>query len=143
VLNVNSTALIQFVVVVLFVLAMYVLFFKPVTRLIEAREEHIQGSTKDAEHANQKSSEVLNTYLSKIETARKQEIERMVEARRQALEHQSLAIETARQEAQKLVGQGLAQIQEGVVRSSATLRDQAQEMSRMIAGRILGRRILA
>jgi len=132
VLNVNSTALIQFVVVVLFVLAMYVLFFKPVTRLIEAREEHIQGSTKDAEHANQKSSEVLNTYLSKIETARKQEIERMVEARRQALE-----------EAQKLVGQGLAQIQEGVVRSSATLRDQAQEMSRMIAGRILGRRILA
>src|SRR3972149_2463171 len=61
---------------------MYVLFFKPVTRLIEAREEHIQGSTKDAEHANQKSSEVLNTYLSKIETARKQEIERMVEARR-------------------------------------------------------------
>jgi len=143
VLNVDGTALIQFVVVALFVVIMFFSFFKPMTRLIEARERHIQGTSQDAEQANRRSSEILRSYIFQIEAARKQGIERMVEARRQVLEHQGLAVEAARQEAQKLIGDSLAQIQEAMVRSSLTLRDQAQEISRMIAERILGRRVEA
>lgn len=142
-LNVDGTALIQFVVVALFVVIMYFFFFKPMTHLIEARERHIQGTSQDAEQANERSSEILRTYISQIEAARGQGIDRMVEARRQVLEQQHLAVEAARQEAQRLVEESLVQVREAVTRSSASLRGQAQEMSRMIAGRILGRRVEA
>lgn len=137
----DGTALTQFLLVASLVVVMYWLFFKPMTRLIEARERHIEGAGREAGQAREKSSRILEAYASQIEAARRQGVEHMVEVRHQALERQHRALEETRGTVHEALEKSRREIREAAKESSAALRAQSEAMARMIAERMLGRRL--
>ncbi|MBI1987108.1 MAG: ATP synthase F0 subunit B [Nitrospinae bacterium] len=124
--------------------AMFILnqwLFKPVSHLLERREHAISGTWKEVEAKQTLLEERLTQYNAIIDQARREMAERITSVRKDAEGDQRRIIEKAREEASSLLQAAMARIQQEGEEAKRSLRRQTEQLSLVIAEKLLGRAI--
>lgn len=140
-LELNYTFVIQLAV---FLSAMFILnqwLFKPFSHLLERREHAISGTWKEVEARQALLEERLTRYHAIIDQARREMAERIAAIRKEAEEEQRRTTERAREQASGELQEAMARIRQEGEEARRTLRKQAEQLSRAVAGKLLGRAI--
>jgi F-type H+-transporting ATPase subunit b len=127
---------------VLFVILIFpvnALLFRPIFRVLDARDEKIAGTRRSAEQLAAQAEEVLALYersLRQVRDGAEQERkERLVGARGESMERTA----AARTEAEREIERAREQIVAGLEEARAALRPQAEQLAREVSARVLGR----
>lgn len=115
------------------------LLFKPIFRVLDEREQSIEGTRSRAEQLERDAAEALASYEKQVHKVRDES-----EQQRRSL------LETARSEGLRATGEARAgverelesargEIEASLEAARATLRGQSQELAREAASRVLGR----
>lgn len=118
------------------------LIFRPLLRVMDKREENIAGARRRAEQVQAQGNEALDRYEESIRAAR----EEMVSHRRQHLEaaRAELAQTTraAKDDAERELERAREELLASIDDARDNLRASAEELARISAERVLGRRLL-
>lgn len=130
------------ILVVLFGILVYpvnAILFKPIFRVLDAREERTSGTRKRAEKILMDAEETLAKYEGAVREVRAEaERARKGEAAA-AREANATVVETARAEAERQLDRARTELEEVLAQSRQTLRAGAQSLADEAASRVLGR----
>ncbi|MFH5836455.1 hypothetical protein ACHAL6_10305 [Proteiniclasticum sp. C24MP] len=96
--------------VLLFVLQK--LFYKPVTEIMEERQQKIEDNIRNAERKNEEAEELIRTYERKLSEIEKEKAETMNEAVKEAEEYKKNLVEKYEKEAEGKKSAFLADVRE-------------------------------
>ena len=130
-----------FLLVLLFVALMRPLFFKPLTRVMDAREAATTGARRQVEEnllvVEEKTRRYTETLrLARLEIYRQQEL-----ARRKALEERAALLKEARRQANEQIQQHKAQMNAELAEARRQVERQASALAEEIVRTILSPRI--
>ncbi len=115
------------------------LLFKPIFRVLEDREEKIDGTLKRADQLRAAAEETLARYESAIREVREEaEVERK-RSFSEARDRSTAKIDQARGAAEREIELARREVQEILEDARATLGTQAEELAGQAAERVLGR----
>ncbi len=124
---------------VLLILPVNALLFRPIFRVLDAREERIAGTRRRADQVAREAGEVTARYEDALRRAREENtrarVGRVEAARREAASDLAGAREAADREIEAARQQLAAVLEE----SRGALRVQVEELARQAAARLLGR----
>jgi F-type H+-transporting ATPase subunit b len=141
IVDLDGTVFIQLAMFFVAFLVLYVLVFKPMVALLEAREHAIEGAKDEAKHLTSDVSAKQATFdaeLRRVRGSSGEERDRL-RAEGQALERTLL--ERVRSETQALVSESKVRLESEARVARAELETQRPELARQIAGRVLGREV--
>jgi len=141
VIDLNATMLIQWGVIVALMVFLHYFLFKPVLRVIDARQAKVEGTVAGAHEVRQRADQNRVTYHERIEKAKAGMMDRAAAVREGAVRESRELLDKAREEA-------LAQVEatrERVRRESEDVRQklahEVDSLARNIAGKILEREL--
>ena len=117
------------------------LIFSPLFRVIDEREEKIEGARRRAESVQQQAQEALERYEDSIRAAHEAAVaerRRHIDAARAEL---ASTTRRAKDEADRDIAQAGAELATSLDSARASLRAGARELADLVAERILGRRL--
>jgi F-type H+-transporting ATPase subunit b len=138
-LNIDWTLGVSLISVVVFLLLLNKILFRPLHRFMEARDAGIRSDLDEAARLRQQVEASLMTYETALSTARRDMTEQALSAQRQVEAKQREVVETARSEAGKIVAEAQAAIAQDVEQARAQLADQASGLARLVVAKLLGR----
>ncbi len=115
------------------------LVYKPVSKLLEEREQKIEGSLRDAALAKQRAEEQLKEYEARMQSARQEAQEIIARAQKLGAEMQESIVNQAREEARKTMEKAKAEIQGEKAKALAAIREEVATLAVLAAGRVIGR----
>ena len=118
--------------------ALNFLFYKPVTAVLDEREEYIRNSLTTASAALLKANELTKEYEQELAESRKQAQDIIKHSQQEAQQIVSVKIKEAQQEAEKLVAEASAQLNVQKELALKTLEDQVDTLSDQIKFKLLG-----
>lgn len=138
-IELNMAFVIQIINFGILAIALNIVLYRPIRRVMAERREAIESSRARAESVDREVREQMARYEAKLQDARTEAAQRRNEAVRQAQAEEAALLEKARNDAAaSLVG-----IRESVARESAEagalLRKQAQALAGDVCEKILGR----
>lgn len=89
---------------------LHTVLFKPMVAYLEARDEAIYGSRRDAEALQAKAATKLEEYESALSSARREAASARAEARREAQEEREVKVSAAREAADQKINEAIATI---------------------------------
>ena len=139
-IEINLTIVIQ---VVQFLLLLFILnrfLFRPTINLIEEREKKITTWKEETKNFHESMQERLQSYENQVleAKARAQEQQGLVTAELKQEEDKNL--EAVSEEAMRIVVSTREKLQEETELLRGQLREQAEEMSQLVAEKVLGRK---
>jgi len=140
-LDINWTLPVALVSVIVFLVLMNKILFKPLIQFMEARDKGIRDDLEEAAHLRQQAEGVLAAYESAIGTARRDMAEQALAAQRAMEAKQREQIEKARDEARTLVAGAQATITRETQEARIRLADAARELARLVAAKLIGRAV--
>lgn len=130
------------ILIVLFALLVYpvnAILFKPIFRVLDAREEKTAGTRKRAARIMGDAEETLAKYESAVREVRAEaEQVRKSEAAAARKENATL-VGAARTEAERQLERAMTELEEALAQSREALRGSAQSLADEAASRVLGR----
>ena len=126
VLQFNATLLAQIADFIILLIFLRLVVYKPLTKLLASRSEHIANTIAAAEQERQQAEQLKAGYEAEMRRAREQAQE---------------IIENGKKEAQRIKEDALASIEREKQKAIAELRDQVASLSIMIAGKIISERM--
>ena len=129
---------------VIFVLVVVVLgkfAWGPVLSLLQQREEFIHKSLSDAKHDRDEAEARLKEYAAKLQSAQAEAVAIIDEARKDAERLRQELRERARTEADTMLKNAERQIELQTTRAVQQIRQEAVDLSVMIASKLLQRNI--
>jgi F-type H+-transporting ATPase subunit b len=120
---------------------LYALVFKPMMRVLEAREEAIDGSREQAKHLEVEVREkqaAFEAELRKVRGASNEERERL---RAEGQEIERNLLDRVRSEAQEMVTQAKTRLDSEAALARQELGGQKSQLAREIASKLLGREV--
>jgi F0F1-type ATP synthase membrane subunit b/b' len=138
-ISVDATAFVIMALVFALVLVLKSLFFEPLARTMEARNERIDRAARAWDEAQKTIRAASAEVAAAVTAARNEGYGHLDRARTEALAAARAELDSSRDEAQKQLSEAkrqLAEVSDGAVRE---LEAQAEAMARSLAGRILGR----
>jgi F0F1-type ATP synthase membrane subunit b/b' len=141
IVDLDGTVFVQFAMFSIAFVILYALVFKPMTRLLDARDVAIEGAKDEAKHLESEVLQKQATFeaeLRRVRTSSGEERERL-RAEGQELERQLL--ERVRVETQALVAEGKTRLETEARIARSELNAQRGELAREIASRVLGREV--
>jgi F-type H+-transporting ATPase subunit b len=130
------------VLVAVFVLLVYPvnrLLFQPIFRVLDEREEKIDGTRRDAERLAREAEGVLERYEQSVREVRMDAERDRKATLEQARADGAARTGEARGEAESEVNRARTQVAAALEDARATLREQSAGLARDIAARALGR----
>ena len=140
-IDLNFTVILQLAIVLILMVALSNLMFKPFLRLVQERKDWIEGAEKKARELQQRSEELMERYRDSISAAQAQGASIREEIRKGGLSKETDILQKAMEEANQYLDQMKGRIQEESQNARAGLRLQAQTLSREMAEKMLGRSI--
>lgn len=139
-IEINLTIVIQ---VVQFLLLLFILnrfLFRPTINLIEEREQKITTWKEETKNFHESMQERLQSYENQVleAKARAQEQQELVTVELQKEEDKKL--DAVSEEAVRIVASTREKLQEETELLRGQLREQAEEMSQLVAEKVLGRK---
>lgn len=138
-IDLNLTLIIQLAVVLSLMVILSQIAFKPFLSLLQARKERIEGAEKRARELQQQAEELIERYREAISAAQAQGATIREEIRQESLAKEMEILQQATEEANQVIKEMKMKIAEETGLARRDLRLQAQNLSREITARILGR----
>ena len=140
-IEINATLLIQWGIFVSLMVFLHFFLFKPVLRVIDARQAKVEGTMAGAEDLQTKAAKDRDAYQAKLDALKEKLFARTAAIRESAAKESKGLMEKAREEA-------LVQVEstkERVLHDSEIVRKElvanVDSLAREIAGKILERQI--
>ena len=127
---------------VIFLLVLWFLnkvLFKPILRILQGREEKIEGSLSEADGTDKKAEKTLEQYNEKFRQAKKEALELKRKLILEGTEKKEAAIDKARKEAQGFLEEMRRNIAEEAKQTQKTLHQQVDAIGQIMAQKALGR----
>ena len=138
-IELNLTLIIQLVIVLSLMGILTQIVFKPFMKVLQERRNRIDGAEQKARDLQQQADELIERYREAIAAAQAQGASIRDEIRKTSLAEEMAILEKAMGEANRLIQEIKGKIAEETRIARADLRFQAQNLSREIAEKILGR----
>ena len=139
-IDINLTIVIQ---VVQFLLLLFVLnrfLFRPTINLIEEREQKITTWKEETKNFHESMQERLQSYENQILEAKAQAQEQQELVTVELQKEEDKKLEAVSEEAARIVVSTREKLQEETELLRGQLREQAEEMSQLVAEKVLGRK---
>ena len=139
-IEINLTIVIQ---VVQFLLLLFILnrfLFRPTINLIEEREQKITTWKEETENFHESMQERLQSYENQILEAKAQAQEQQELVTVELQKEEDRKLDAVSEEAVRIVASTREKLQEETELLRGQLREQAEEMSQLVAEKVLGRK---
>jgi F-type H+-transporting ATPase subunit b len=140
-IEVNFTVIFQLAILLVLMVALSKIVFKPFLRVLQARRDWVEGAEKKARELQQRAEELREQYRDSISAAQAQGATIRDEIRKEGLARETEILKKAMEEANRFLEGMKAKIQEEGQTARAGLRLHAQNLSREMAEKMLGRSI--
>ena len=115
-----------------------VLFYKPLTGVLDERAEYIRKNLEEAKENAQKSQELAQKFEEQLKDVRRESQEIIAQAQAEAQEQASKNIAQAQQEVQAQREKATAEITEQKEQAFQSLESQVDTLSRQILEKLVG-----
>jgi F-type H+-transporting ATPase subunit b len=140
-IEINLTIVIQVVQFLILVFILNRLLFKPITDTIEKREEKIAGWEEKARELHETVRARFAEYENRLEQARVGARQQQAELTRELEQREEERVREASARAAQEVAETQKTMEEETERLRGELREQAREMSQLLAEKVLGRKV--
>jgi F-type H+-transporting ATPase subunit b len=140
-LDVDWTLPVALVSVIIFLILMNKILFRPLMQFMAAREKGILDDLDEASRLRQQAESALTTYESALAAARREMAEQASAVQRTIEAKQREQIEAARNEANAMVAGAQATIAGETRAARARLADEARELARLVVAKLMGREV--
>jgi F-type H+-transporting ATPase subunit b len=138
-LDIDWTLPVALASIIIFLVLMNKMLFKPLVQLIEARDKGIHDDLQEAARLRQQAEGALTTYESALGAARREMTEQAGAVQRTMEAKQREQIDTARNEANTMVAEAQATIAQETQEARGRLADEARELARLVVAKLMGR----
>jgi F-type H+-transporting ATPase subunit b len=136
--DVNATLPIMAVQFIVFVAVLNVIFFKPLSKAIDDRDDYVRGQIVGAKERLEKAEIVVKQYEQELSTARKATQNVLATAQSQANKIRNERIDAATAEARAKVASARAEIEKQKQDATASLDAEVESLSRQVLEKLLG-----
>lgn len=140
-IELNFTVIFQLAIVLILLVALSGLVFKPFLRVLQERRDWVEGADKKARELQQRTEEMMERHRDSMSAAQAQGASVREEIRKEGLAREAEILQKALEEANRFLEEMKTKIQEESQTARAGLRLQARNLSREIAAKMLGRSI--
>jgi F0F1-type ATP synthase membrane subunit b/b' len=140
-IELNFTVIFQLAIVLILMVALSGLVFKPFLSVLQARRDWVEGAEKKARELQQRTEELMEQHRDSMSAAQAQGASVRDEIRKEGLAREAEILQKAQEEANRFLEEMKAEIQEESQVARAGLRLQARNLSGEIAAKMLGRTI--
>lgn len=132
----DGTIFIHIALILLMIWVLQKTFFKPINRIIEAREKKRVGGS-EADNLLREVAEKQSRYNEALLEARSQGYELIEQERGAALAVKQESVSTAREEAQATLTEEISQLEKQTTEARQTIASEAEKMAEKISANIL------
>jgi F-type H+-transporting ATPase subunit b len=140
-LDIDWTLPVALVSVIIFLVLMNKILFKPLLQFMDARDKGIRDDLEEAARLRQQAEGALTTYESALGAARRDMTEQAAAVQRAMDAKQREQIEQARNEANTLVADAQATIARETQEVRTRLAAEARELARLVVAKLMGREV--
>jgi F-type H+-transporting ATPase subunit b len=140
-LDIDWTLPVSLVSVVIFLVLMNKLLFRPLMQFMDTRNKGIRDDLEEAARLRQQAEDALSTYESALGTARRDMAEQAAALQRGMDGKQREQIEQARSAANTLVAEAQTTIARETEEARHRLAAEARELARLVAAKLIGREV--
>jgi len=133
-------------VVVSFLISYFILkkwLFVPLGAILDQREEEARAAARIHSESVAELQKTIAYIEQELATARREALKERESLRGQGAAELEKRLESARASAEKMLEQARAQIEQDAARSSAELPSRAAGLARLLAEKVLGRKLAA
>jgi F-type H+-transporting ATPase subunit b len=136
--DINATLPIMAVQFVVFVALLNVIFFKPLTKAIDDRDDYVRGQIIGSKERLEKAELAVKQYEQELASARKATQNILTTAQAEANKIRKERIDAAMAEAQAKVATAKAEIEKQKQDATASLDAEVESLSRQVLEKLLG-----
>jgi F-type H+-transporting ATPase subunit b len=140
-LDIDWTLPVALVSVIIFLVLMHRILFKPLMQFMDARDQGIRDDLEAAARLRQQAESALSAYESALSAARRDMAEQAISVQRAIEAKQREQMEQARNEANILVADAQATIAREEQEARTRLAAQARELARLVVAKLMGREV--
>jgi F-type H+-transporting ATPase subunit b len=140
-LDINWTLPVALVSVIIFLILMNKILFRPLMQFMDARDKGVRDDLDEAARLRQLAEGALTTYESALGAARREMAEQAGAAQRTMEAKQREQIDGARSEANTMVAGAQATIARETQEARTRLADEARELARLVVAKLMGREV--
>ena len=123
---------------IVFLLVIWLIFFKPVSSLLDERRARIEQGLRDADAARQERENASTERLAVLANARQEAEEILTRSQRVADENRERDMAETRAQLEQMRERATADIETEKQRALADVRNQVAELALAVAGRVVG-----
>ena len=138
----NATLPLMAIQFVLLTVVLTFVFYKPVAKVIEDRENYINDNLTTASEKLIKADELYNEYDEQLKTARVNAQAIIAQSEKEAKDVVALEINEARQDATKLIERTNKELETQKSLALKQLETQVDELSQLIKEKLLGKEVV-
>ena len=138
-IDLNLTLIIQLFIVLSLVVILSQIVFKPFLATLQERKDRVKKAEEQARDLQHRAQELMERYRESIAAAHAQGATIRDKIRKESLAREMEILQKATQEANRMILEIKARITDEVGAARSGLQSRAQNLSREIAERILGR----
>jgi F-type H+-transporting ATPase subunit b len=118
------------------------LFYKPVSKVIDEREEYINGNLTTASEKLIKADELYSQYDEQLKTARVSAQAIIAQSEKEAKDVVAAEINEARKDASKLIERTNRELEDQKTLALEQLESQVDDLSQLIKEKLLGKEVV-
>ena len=138
----NATLPLMAIQFVLLTVVLTFIYFKPVSKVIDDRENYINDNLTTASEKLIKANELYNEYGEQLKTARVNAQGIIAQSEKEAKDVVALEINDARQDAAKLIERTNKELETQKSLALQQLETQVDELSQLIKEKLLGKEVV-
>jgi F-type H+-transporting ATPase subunit b len=138
-IELNLTMIIQLFIVLSLVVILSQIVFKPFLGILQERKDRVKRAEEKARDLQHRSEELMERYRESISAAHAQGATIREKIRKESLAKEMEILQKAMEEANRLIQEIKMRITDEMETARAGLQSQAQNLSREIAKKVLGR----
>ena len=138
-IDLNYTVIIQLFIVLSLVVILSQIVFKPFLTMLQERKDRVKRAEEQAIDLQHRAEELMERYRDSIAAAHAQGATIRDRIRKESLAKEMEILQKAMEESNRMIQEIKARITDEMEAARVGLQSRAQNLSREIAGRILGR----
>ncbi len=140
-IDLNGTMLVQLAMLLVLLIVLSQVAFRPFLGLLDARKERLNSEEQQARDLKDRTQQMMERYRETMAAAHSKGAAIREEMRKESMAQESSILQKAMQEGGQLMEKMKARISQETEAAKSGLRVQAQNLSREIAEKILGRNL--
>ena len=138
----NATLPLMAIQFILLTVALTFIFYKPVSKVIDERENYISGNLTQASEKLIKADELYSQYDEQLKTARVNAQSIIAQSEKEAKSIVAVEISEAREDAAKLIEKTTKELEAQKSLALEKLETQVDELSQLIKEKLLGKEVV-